>query len=289
MDEQNGDWIQQTRQGGLSNQGDQLDPANVFAFDYPLQFDTSIVPREFVNDNAMFSTTPFPDDFLQLMNEQQHQGQQSVSTSGESSLVPGNTLSKTPEAETSKIGQKRNRDEDSATEDTTKKEEEPSNQTMYILVVGGRTFRVSWESLKSDGPDNFFTTFFRKRKSTRLMHIDRDPDTFALVVHHLRGYYVQPRDDIENQALLNDAQYYGLKRLRKILEEYLYLNVGGRVFRLPWSLLKRCKHDSKNVSIVEENQVSPHGWNRWGFTQLFYGTCHAQRLLSARPSVTYLH
>lgn len=236
MEDQDGDWIKNARQEGFSNDGNQFDPTNAFAFDYPLQFDNSMVPREFATSNTIFNTATLPDDFLQFINEQQ---QQPLSTYEQGSLLPSNTVSKTPETGTPQLGQKRSR-EDSATDDAAKEsDDEPSNQTMYILIVGGRTFRVSWESLKSDGPDNFFTMFFRKRKSTRLMHIDRDPDTFALVVHHLRGYYVQPRDDVQNQALLNDAQYYGLKRLRKILEEYLFLNVGGRIFRLPWSLLRK--------------------------------------------------
>ncbi|KAI9276764.1 hypothetical protein BDA99DRAFT_117878 [Phascolomyces articulosus] len=116
---------------------------------------------------------------------------------------------------------------------------EPPKQAVFIVVVGGRPFRLSWESLKSDGPKNFFTEFFRKRKNARIMHIDRDPDMFALVVHHLRGYHVQPRDALQNQALLSDANYYGLKRLRAFLLRYLFVNVGGRIFRLPWSLFNK--------------------------------------------------
>lgn len=118
------------------------------------------------------------------------------------------------------------------------KKVEPPNQAVYTIVVGGKPFRLSWETLKSDGPNNFFLEYFRKKK-TKVMHIDRDADTFELIVRHLRGYYIRSIDDIQNQALLFDANYFGLNRLKKMLEEYLYLNVGGRVFRLPWTLFQK--------------------------------------------------
>lgn len=115
----------------------------------------------------------------------------------------------------------------------------PPNQAVYTLIVGGRTFRLSWESLNSDGPSNFFTEYFRKQQGSKVMHIDRDPDIFELVVRHLRGYYVRPIDDVQNRSLLFDANYYGLNRLVKFLHDFLYINVGGRVFRLPWSLFEK--------------------------------------------------
>lgn len=118
---------------------------------------------------------------------------------------------------------------------------EPVNQSVYTVIVGGKTFRLSWESLKSDGPTNFFVNYFRRQRNTRVMYVDRDGDIFQLIVHHLRGYYVRPVDDTQNQDLLNDARYYGLQRLYKTLQEFLYVNVGGRVFRLSWDLLRKGK------------------------------------------------
>lgn len=118
---------------------------------------------------------------------------------------------------------------------------DPPNQTVHTIIVGGRSFRLSWESLKSDGPNNFFLEYFRKKKSSKTMHIDRDPDTFELIVRHLRGYYIRSQDDIQHQSLLCDAIYYGLNRLRKTLQEQLYINVGGRVFQLPWNLFRKGK------------------------------------------------
>ncbi|KAI8149669.1 hypothetical protein BJV82DRAFT_495170, partial [Fennellomyces sp. T-0311] len=83
------------------------------------------------------------------------------------------------------------------------------NQAMFAIIVGGKPFRLSWESIKSDGPKNFFTEFFRKRKSTRIMHVDRDPETFAVV------------------------------RLWNFLQDFFFVNVGGRSFRLAWSLFNK--------------------------------------------------
>ncbi|KAI8326816.1 hypothetical protein BD560DRAFT_127989 [Blakeslea trispora] len=118
-------------------------------------------------------------------------------------------------------------------QDDTLLEHDPPNQTVYTLIVGGKVFRLSWESLKSDGPSNFFLDHFRKKK-TRVMHIDRDPDIFELIVRHLRGYYIQPKDDIQNQSLVYDASYYGLQRLKKLLQDYLYLNMAqGTSLQVP--------------------------------------------------------
>jgi hypothetical protein len=130
----------------------------------------------------------------------------------------------------------------------TRLQQDPPNQTVYTIVVGGKPFRLSWESLKSDGPNNFFLEYFRKKK-TRTMYIDRDPDIFELIVKHLRGYYIRSTDDIHNQSLLYDATYFGLNRLKSVLQEYLYVNVGGRVFRLPWDLFKKGKKKKKRLYL----------------------------------------
>ncbi|ORE03790.1 hypothetical protein BCV72DRAFT_264358 [Rhizopus microsporus var. microsporus] len=111
--------------------------------------------------------------------------------------------------------------------------------TVFTLIVGGKEYKLSWKTLKNDGPTNFFVDYFNKKKSTRVIHLDRDSSTFDLIVKHLRGYYVRPANDIEHQSLLTDAYFYGLERLKKMLEEYVYVNVGGRIFKLPWSLFQK--------------------------------------------------
>ncbi|CAO3633159.1 unnamed protein product [Mucor hiemalis] len=134
---------------------------------------------------------------------------------------------------------------------------DPPNQAVHTIVVGGKPFRLSWESLKSDGPNNFFLEYFR-RKKTKVMHVDRDPEIFEVVVRHLRGYYVRSSDDVQNQCLLIDASYYGLNRLKKMLQEYLYLNVGGRVFRLPWDLFQKDGTHNFFTGPLMHSFLSPH-------------------------------
>ncbi|KAI8067572.1 hypothetical protein BC940DRAFT_301069 [Gongronella butleri] len=137
-------------------------------------------------------------------------------------------------------------------------DDEPLNQTVFTLIVGSRTFRLSWESLKSDGPTNFFVNYFRRNRQTRVMYIDRDADTFQLIVHYLRGYYVRPATDLQNQDLLNDARYYGLQRLYKTLQEFLFVNVGGRVFRVSWSLLRKGGKNTFFTGPLQHSLFDPH-------------------------------
>lgn len=188
-------------------------------FDYEFPLDTTeTIPQE---------TATLAEDLFSFVTNNTH------STPMNATTEPATATSTNPnfmELARQHILQQRQQDQ--------KKLIEPPNQAIYTIVVGGKAFRLSWESLKSDGPSNFFVEFFRKKK-TKVMHIDRDPDIFELIVRHLRGYYIRATDDIQNQALLYDATYFGLNRLTKVLQEYLYLNVGGRVFRLPWSLFQK--------------------------------------------------
>ncbi|ORZ20245.1 hypothetical protein BCR42DRAFT_448571 [Absidia repens] len=141
---------------------------------------------------------------------------------------------------------------------------EPINQTVFTVIVGGKTFRLSWESLKSDGPNNFFVNYFRNQRNTRVMYVDRDADIFQLIVHHLRGYYVRPINDTQNQDLMNDARYYGLQRLHKTLQEFLFVNVGGRVFRLSWDLLRKDGKNNFFTGPLMHSLFNPHGGREQG-------------------------
>ncbi|CDS09761.1 hypothetical protein LRAMOSA02438 [Lichtheimia ramosa] len=241
-----------------SNSNNNADPYGLFNFDYPLQFDTTDLNGNELND-SLFPGAPIPDNFLQFMtsdtapSEQHDPNVTAALVNNEGSMLndaqmaqaslplgsSASTQNKRSSSSSSSGDTAQQQAEASRKRPRIQEDDEPSNQATYVLVVGGRPFRLSWESLKSDGPNNFFTNFFRKRKTTRVMHIDRDPDIFALIVHHLRGYHIRPRDDVQNQALVCDAEYYGLKRLTAFLQEHVFLNVGGRVFRLPWSLLKK--------------------------------------------------
>ncbi|KAH8550649.1 hypothetical protein BGW37DRAFT_427309 [Umbelopsis sp. PMI_123] len=112
-------------------------------------------------------------------------------------------------------------------------------QTVFTVIVADKAFRMSWETLCSDGPSNFFIEYFTRNPKSRTVRIDRDPETFKIILHYLRGYQIRPNDEYENQNLMNDARYYGLKRLTQFLRQTLFLNVGGRVFRLSKDLFTR--------------------------------------------------
>lgn len=45
------------------------------------------------------------------------------------------------------------------------------------------------------------------------IYIDRDPDIFADIVNHLRGYTIHIRDEMHRKNLLKDAQYYVFRQL----------------------------------------------------------------------------
>ncbi|KAI9033754.1 hypothetical protein CLU79DRAFT_830120 [Phycomyces nitens] len=230
-----------------------MDPTDRSGLDPLLQFPSGLEPFNFDYNlplgDVSFFNEPLPDDFFRFVADDQ-QNSTSVATispdinsgmsAGTTPASNSNTYTESP-----KPSNKRQRTDD------------PQDTTAYTIVVGGKPFRMSWESLKSDGPDNYFTLHFQKQK-TRVMHIDRSSTTFELIVRHLRGYYIRPKDDVENQALLNDARYYGLKRLDKSLREYLYVNVGGRSFRLPWDLFQKDGKQNFFNGPLMDSLYSPH-------------------------------
>lgn len=114
-----------------------------------------------------------------------------------------------------------------------------TKQTVFTVIVADKPFRMSWETLCSDGPTNFFVDYFTRNPKSRTVRIDRDPWTFEIILHYLRGYQIKPKDEYQNQNLMNDARYYGLKRLLRMLRQTLFLNVGGKVFRLSKDLLAK--------------------------------------------------
>ncbi|GAA5813872.1 hypothetical protein MFLAVUS_007359 [Mucor flavus] len=201
-----------------------------FDYDFPLDTTASGIPQE---------NSSIPEDLFMFVTDTND-----INTAPESSVIK--TTKPIPQQQQQQQHQQQQ-----------KKSTEPPNQGVYTIVVGGKPFRLSWESLKSDGPSNFFVEYFKKKK-TRVMHIDRDPDIFEFIVRHLRGYYIRSTDDIQNQSLLYDATYFGLNRLKKLLQEYLYLNVGGRVFRLPWTLFQKDGTHNFFTGPLMHSLLSPH-------------------------------
>lgn len=115
-------------------------------------------------------------------------------------------------------------------------------ESMYLIQVGSRLFKVSGASLSSDGPSYFTEKFTREpQENGEVLFIDRSAETFELIYAHLQGYAVNVRDEVQFTMLVSDAMYYNLPRLRKALREYDYLfaNVSGRTFKIPRSLFRR--------------------------------------------------
>ncbi|CAO3642268.1 unnamed protein product [Mucor hiemalis] len=99
--------------------------------------------------------------------------------------------------------------------------------TVFTIVVCGQVYNISWKSLLSDGPNNFFTRHFLKAK-LRIIHIDRNPDTFTLIIRHLRGY------------------------------PFVYLNIGGTSFRLKWDLFNKDGPHNYFTGPLKHALLSPH-------------------------------
>jgi hypothetical protein len=108
-------------------------------------------------------------------------------------------------------------------------------QDMYTVVVSRTSFCLSGESLLSDGSGaNIIAKRLFGNPETRkagVISFDRNPLVFALVRDHLRGYDVLPLDKADcgdlSEAkmlryLLNDAIYYGLKKLEGLVDEEIF-------------------------------------------------------------------
>ncbi|SCU86251.1 LANO_0C07272g1_1 [Lachancea nothofagi CBS 11611] len=112
-------------------------------------------------------------------------------------------------------------------------------EQMFTLQVGSKLFQVSGYSLNSDSP-NLFTHFFSANESSTLF-IDRSPQVFKLIVHHLQGYTVEIQDGAQFTTCFLDAIYFQLPRLQDLLKhsEYYFVCVGGTHFKLPKTLVSQ--------------------------------------------------
>lgn len=122
------------------------------------------------------------------------------------------------------------------------------HENMYMIQVGTKLFKISGASLSSDGP-SFFTERFADGKSggENVLFIDRSAEIFELIYLHLQGYFIEIRDEVQFTMLFADAMYYGLPRLRSLLNEYEYYfaNISGKTFKIARSLFRR-EGDSPN-------------------------------------------
>lgn len=89
------------------------------------------------------------------------------------------------------------------------------------LQVGNRKFTTFQSTLFNDSP-NFFSNLLRGCPMTddKMYFIDRDEESFSIILDYLRGYELQlPTDTILLSKLSQDADFYNLHNLVKILHE----------------------------------------------------------------------
>ncbi|KAI5119283.1 hypothetical protein M0805_008062 [Coniferiporia weirii] len=99
----------------------------------------------------------------------------------------------------------------------------------YTVVVRDEEFSLCRSQIDYDSP-NFFTSYFFsgfKESGSTCMHVDRNPDLFALIVEYMSGYEILPlaakalpRTMDTRTALRNlaeDAAFFGLTRLYALL------------------------------------------------------------------------
>ncbi|GAA5854365.1 hypothetical protein JCM5353_000562 [Sporobolomyces roseus] len=107
----------------------------------------------------------------------------------------------------------------------------PSFPETYTVVCREVPFRLTRSQIESDSP-NYFTTAFLDggfaESGSKIIHLDRHPQLFALIVEHLSGYKIPPLQpsvlprymsvEAAMENLWRDASYFGLDALCKELK-----------------------------------------------------------------------
>ncbi|GMM55995.1 Mrx16 protein [Maudiozyma humilis] len=129
--------------------------------------------------------------------------------------------------------------------------------TIYTVQMGNDVFKLTGASFNSDGP-NYFTEKFTQLagKSTSLF-LDRNAKSFALIVKHFQGYYLDIANEDEFSMLLADSIYYGLTKLTTDIKEssFYFANIGGKSFKFLKKLFRR-DGDSNNYFQVFTNTIN---------------------------------
>jgi hypothetical protein len=141
---------------------------------------------------------------------------------------------------------------------------------IYTLKIGYKTFTLSGLSLSYDGP-SYFTDYFNGHRMTNELFVDRNPVLFEKIYMHLQGYSVEVRNDFEYTALIIDAGFFRLEKLKnRLLQEPFHITVGGRLFKIPKELLTQKGNFPNYFSILYNNTLEdPYS--------------HSQNLMFARP------
>ncbi|PFH59633.1 hypothetical protein XA68_12069 [Ophiocordyceps unilateralis] len=131
---------------------------------------------------------------------------------------------------------------------------------LFPLQIGSELFKLSGASLCSDAP-SYFTQYFLRQlvaaeqsaeeAAIRILHVDRDPETFRDIALHLQGYPVSPRDGTHFVRLLTDAQFYSPvpKLTSQLFEGSIFVSIGHREFQLPRDLLTSATNSPNFFSL----------------------------------------
>lgn len=101
----------------------------------------------------------------------------------------------------------------------------------FTVFVRDEEFTLRKSQLEFDAP-NFFTAYFfgdfrERAEGSTTLHVDRNPDLFAILIEYMSGYSILPLSiralprtmDMSRalRALAEDAAYFGLSRLHAML------------------------------------------------------------------------
>lgn len=129
--------------------------------------------------------------------------------------------------------------------------------TVYTVQMGNSVFKLTGASFNSDGPNYFTEKFTELAGKSSSLFLDRNAESFALVVKHLQGYYLDIADEDQFSMLLADSIYYGLSKLTTDIKEssFYFANIGGKSFKFLKKLFRR-DGDSNNYFQVFTNTIN---------------------------------
>lgn len=131
------------------------------------------------------------------------------------------------------------------------------HERMYSIQIGERLFKLSGASLSYDSP-SYFTKYFQQEENEyKVLFIDRSPRVFEKICMHLQGYYIDVKDEFEYLYLYADASYFHLEKLRhRLLDDGLFVNVGGQSFRIPKVLITQSCNSPNYFSVIYDTLFS---------------------------------
>lgn len=135
----------------------------------------------------------------------------------------------------------------------------------YRINVSGEKFFLSEKNILSDSP-NVFTNRFREHAKPAVassragkrngiyenrMAVDRNPEIFRYIHRYLQGYDIIRGEisSIDKYHIVEDAKFYGLKKLQRLLEDKW-------IEYVPTTLL-----DCKSQESDDDSVQNPVNWS----------------------------